>query len=362
MARSPPPEIVIFRTLANTTSFGSTVRAADEEEMWVGDTFELEARIDGSGGSVEAQWTVSDQGVARSMDIHSSRSERWFLLVEALAEGKTRITASYDGRTAALDLIVKERGIRQERSLVDRPDEVSGWQFHPIYMVASDGVDQELDINGWIADTMQMTVDLIAAQTGRRLRVDTYDGEPDVTFVRSEHTEEWFRRCNHVTRCGPSLDVGIDIAGDKVYVVFFGHSIEDESTDFGSGAGYAEVGGADAPGRSTVLLLGPKNFGIGDPLLIAHELFHNLGAVPDCAPHRASGPHVCDGPDLMSYCMPGIEIDFGRDDYYGHDIPGCWDTEDSPLWLDPPGGMPSALRPLLSIPPSARQPVLCRIH
>ena len=56
------------------------------------------------------------------------------------------------------------------------------------------------------------------------------------------------------------------------------------------------------------------------------------------------------------------EIDVGNDDYYEHDIPNCPDTSDSPLWMDPPGSVPEALRPGVTIHPSALNPIVCLNH
>ena len=78
---------------------------------------------------------------------------------------------------------------------------------------------------------------------------------------------------------------------------------------------------------------------------MAHELFHALGAVMECAAnYDSNGNHVNDDPADLMYSGIGARrvgvtaIDVGTDDYYGHGIPGCWDTQDSPLWVDPPEG------------------------
>lgn len=74
---------------------------------------------------------------------------------------------------------------------------------------------------------------------------------------------------------------------------------------------------------------------------IAHELLHGLGAARDCAPHSTGDGHVDDDPwDILSADRPAsaigraVTLDVGRDDYFGHGIPGCPDIADSPLWAD----------------------------
>ncbi len=80
------------------------------------------------------------------------------------------------------------------------------------------------------------------------------------------------------------------------------------------------------------------NLGAGDyeARTEAHELLHNLGAVPDEAPHQCNGGHVCDSGDVMTssgttFSLFDYAMDVGHDDYYGHSG-AWWDVQDSP-WL-----------------------------
>lgn len=74
----------------------------------------------------------------------------------------------------------------------------------------------------------------------------------------------------------------------------------------------------------------------GSSYILAHELTHLLGAVPDCAPNHVSG-HVDDdrrdiiysGPDDRDWA--NLTLDVGRDDYYMHGRDDCHDISDHPL-------------------------------
>ena len=75
---------------------------------------------------------------------------------------------------------------------------------------------------------------------------------------------------------------------------------------------------------------------VPDDLLLAHELLHALGALPDGAPHPCPGDdgHPCDDPaDALWPTATGspladLHLDAARDDYYGHG--GSWpDLRDS---------------------------------
>ncbi len=71
--------------------------------------------------------------------------------------------------------------------------------------------------------------------------------------------------------------------------------------------------------------------------LTAHEMTHNFGAVPGCAPHSVGGGHVGDDPKDVLYSGPlprewnDQRLDPGHDDYYGTGA-ACGDIATSPFW------------------------------
>src|SRR5262249_13402169 len=77
-----------------------------------------------------------------------------------------------------------------QRASVDRPDDVSGNQIHVMYVLPSDGVDQQLDINGTIATSVAAFQKWLAGQTrGQRLRLDTYQRTLNITFFRLSRSD-----------------------------------------------------------------------------------------------------------------------------------------------------------------------------
>lgn len=66
---------------------------------------------------------------------------------------------------------------------------------------------------------------------------------------------------------------------------------------------------------------------------MAHEILHELGFVPTCAPHFTGHGHVGDDKhDLMSPMLEFGEetLDVGNDDYYRTHRRGCPDLDRSP--------------------------------
>jgi len=71
---------------------------------------------------------------------------------------------------------------------------------------------------------------------------------------------------------------------------------------------------------------------------LIHEIFHTLGAVATCAPHRTRRGHVSDDPrDLMyagdQHWQPSL-LDLGNEDYFNHGNRNCLDVAKS-VFVDP---------------------------
>ena len=226
----------------------------------------------------------------------------------------------------------------RERAVTDMPDDISGPQVHFLYIVPSDGGDGQLDTSGVISVSVASWQAWLRGQTGGRgLRLDTYHGELDITFLRFAGAFEGRR----------SLDV-IRAAGfndpTKIYAVVWD-----------GGAGWSACGASWAsppfgililrgtpPGGAPCALfpLGGNPLGYSDFAML-HEIGHALGYVPSCAPHYTSGrgPHVSDSRFDLMYTgnepwgvndWRRMELDVGRDDYFMANVPGCPDLSANP--------------------------------
>ncbi|MEX0683315.1 MAG: hypothetical protein WD472_07645 [Dehalococcoidia bacterium] len=234
-----------------------------------------------------------------------------------------------------------------ERHTADRPDEKTGPQIHLMYVLPADGADQELDIDGTVAASFGAAEGWLSGQTGgRTLRLDTFEGEPDISFITLSRPDDDVQAEGAFGRDlieGELREAGFDSA-EKVYAVYYD-----------GGSTYACGSGAYPPrivGNVAVLWLhglplsgaircGDNEFAEGGDdagfweYVAVHEIMHTLGFVPTCSPNETLDGHIS-GPanDLM---YEGEEesdlpkaLDAGNDDYYRTDIVGCPDFEDSP--------------------------------
>jgi Divergent InlB B-repeat domain len=191
-----------------------------------------------------------------------------------------------------------------ERSTTDRPDEQTGPQIHAIYVVPADKPDRQLDVNGTIASYIADIQDWVAAPgrgDGQDLRVDTFRGQPDISFMRSAHPNPTPAGAASAVQLRNELTAaGFLAVPGKVVLVFFDGAFD--ACGYGGGRiGY--VGLATCPKITTTSV---------------HEFAHATGAVPLNAPNSDGSGHSTDPTDLMtsSGSFPEAKIDPGHDDYW----------------------------------------------
>jgi Divergent InlB B-repeat domain len=263
-------------------------------------------------------------------------------LIGALVSAVAVVAASY-GATGRIS----------ERATVDRPDDSSGPQVHFLYVVARDGADRSLDVDGTITRSVDSFQAWLRRQTqGRALAVDTYQGALDVTFFRlaTDNARVADRGIYVREQIEQELfDAGFD-SPNKLYAVYYDGS---SNLTCGGGDPQPSVRGSFAalylqgtpPGAPPCA---SNRLGVDPPgyfeFAMLHEIVHTLGFVAPCAPHVTRVDHVSDSPfDLMwagdapwgTNEPSRMQLDVGHDDYYGHGRPDCPDLARSP-YLTPP--------------------------
>jgi hypothetical protein len=237
------------------------------------------------------------------------------------------------------------------RSTGDRPDDAPGYQARANYVLPSDGVDEELDLDGRIATSVRSFSTWLAGQTrGRSVRLDTCDGALDVRFVRLTQTDAELRARGVFIR--DAIEAELDDAGlthpQKIEMVYYGGGAAGTCGGgawppalFGRVAAMYLKGTFDDPGippcASNPVGASPDAPGYIDFAML-HEVLHTIGMVPECAPHQTLGGHASDDPTDLMYAgdqpwQPSV-LDVGRDDYFEAAIEGCADLARS-AFLEP---------------------------
>jgi hypothetical protein len=226
------------------------------------------------------------------------------------------------------------------RVTIDLPDDIAGYQVHLMYVVPSDGADAQLDTNGQIARSAAAWNAWLGRQTGgKTFRLDTYQGNPDITFLRLNLTDSEIASFGGQAR--DVIEQAMNTAGfgqpNKIYAVYYGGR---STVTCGNGA-YPPA----LPGNAAVMYLNgeppnarpcntnPVGMSVSNPgyfeYLMVHELMHTLGFVAACAPHQTQAGHVSDSNSDVMYAgplpwVPSV-LDVGHNDYYMANIPGCPD-------------------------------------
>lgn len=297
----------------------------------VGATFQFTVKVaDASGRRLtgrEVTWTVSNGSVA------SITTEG---ILTGVSMGAARVEAEVEAIADSAGVTVLERATS------DRPDDATGSQAHVFYVLPEGGTDRRLDVKGPIRNTLGSVQSWLDGQTGgRRLRIDTAGGLPDVTFVGlvlsdaeiGARAEAEGRRSSEVIR-DELVAAGL-IGADKIAIVYY------DGTEQRSGRCYEPVQGSPVFVVGFLQSCRTQNFADSpeDPMGILeirmiHDLLHALGYVGEGAPHEIKG-HVNDDPmDLLHIDGPNLGttlLDVGRDDYYGENVPaGVLNFAESP--------------------------------
>ena len=215
-----------------------------------------------------------------------------------------------------------------------------------MYVLPSDGVDRELDVNGVLNRSVGAFQNWLAGQSeGRRLRVDTFQGNLDITFVRLARSDATLRAFGGFLRDQIELELraaGLD-QPNKLYAVYYdGSSSVTCASSFwpptlpGSVSALYLRGTPPGarPCETNPFASSENNPGYLEFLML-HEIFHGLGAVATCAPHHTLSGHVSDDPRDLMYAGPlpwqPSLLDVGRDDYFGYSHVGCLNVATSPF-------------------------------
>jgi hypothetical protein len=172
------------------------------------------------------------------------------------------------------------------RSLVDRPDDLIGYQIRLIYVVPADVKDRNLDTNGTISKWIDEVRKITRTQTGLTPRFDTYQNKFDIGYLKSKYTIAQLIGVSGTRKAIELLTKELTIAEqDSLKGVGFIIDGKMMATDY---CGYASL-----PGKYFTTWLGESCWEDSDwynnrPYItwiarsILHEWLHNLGVEHTC--------------------------------------------------------------------------------
>jgi len=303
------------------------------------------------GQSSQCTATVTGTGsyssaVTWSTNVGAVSASGLFSAPDAPAAAIVTATSVQDASRSGTDSV----DVSIPRATADLADDAPV-NVHVLYVVPADGTDHQYDTDGTLWTSLASWREWFSGQaSGLQVRLDTYNGRPDITFVRLHRTRSEMDSFGLHTRDQIEyelLAMGFDDP-EKIYLVYYD----------GGGPGTTACGGGphppDLPGSVAALYLQGQPVGAPpcasnafatDPALpgylefgAIHEIVHTLGFAPSCAPNVTAVSHVSDSNTDLMYAGPMAwapsVLDFNHDDYFGADIPGCIDLARS-TFLDP---------------------------
>ena len=214
-----------------------------------------------------------------------------------------------------------------------------GNSFRAVYAVASDQapaagkvpaiVNDIKVVNGWYAT---QTNNSVQPRWIRDRNGDGTPGDPTVVTVTLPHPASAY------TGSG-----GLDVLVDDLAATAPPAAASEKTVVWIEAGNYA----CGQTGRSVSVMWEPAcnihpstsdTWPYGATYLLGHEMTHNFGAVPSCAPHYDGSAHVNDDPRDVLYQGPmprawtDQKLDPGHDDYYATGRPECPGIEGSPFW------------------------------
>lgn len=221
---------------------------------------------------------------------------------------------------------------------VDRPAAIAGYPIRVLYATAIDSPDRADEFAARISGDM----DEIAAwwqreDSSRTPRVDVaaFPCGPQVDLGRLKIPRSAAELVDPNTAWLAVRDVvrTYPIARYTKYLVYY-DGPTGTSRICGNGTGVPNGFGL------AVVYLGACAIGQTTAAIAVHELLHTMGALPGSGPPNAcpdDDAHVCDStgdvlyPHIQRAPISSLQLDVGRNDYYGHS--GSWLDVQESLWL-----------------------------
>ena len=286
-----------------------------------------------------------DSGLTDDQALQAEQSNRILLSFSDLSKqtdlgtGTHQLSLEINGEGLVLESDPENNALVLEVQIGPYPDRTTDGKpdsydhaIHMIYLLPSDRPGEDWDTDGTIANLAQdMQSWFTAKSDGYRLLLDDYEQTLDISFFRSEHSIVDIDRTKDAFDAFDLLVSELRLAGfdrpGRIYAIWYPFSGGELYCGVGSGRSRS----LDDPRPRYAMTFVQEGCRTTKTTML-HEIFHALGAVDNCATYYFEG-HVRDYQSaLMFLATAPLEtrtLDIGRDDYFGHSIPGCIDLANS---------------------------------
>ena len=227
------------------------------------------------------------------------------------------------------------------RSLVDRPDDITGYQIHLVYVALKGSSDLKVDTSPKVGSWTKESNDWLQANVGHALIFDTYQGAIDVSFMRSRFTAAALCRdtCDALIKLEAEYQKqDASYNGTKTLVFIVNDKLSDKACGWSTIPGNLVVLNDISSQRCNTRANLPKTGLSWLPHTLAHELFHSYGIHHQCFNNSdlMIGNPECTI-DKATYDRVPLTVDSTESHYLGSDASDGIDLLKMPIWSDESG-------------------------
>ncbi|MEI6407484.1 MAG: hypothetical protein WCO85_08170 [Actinomycetes bacterium] len=196
-----------------------------------------------------------------------------------------------------LDFHIEAPSALLSEALQDRPDDLSGFQIHIVYVTVKNTPDHNFYQNGKISSWVTLAQDWLQRKLKKSLKFDTYQGNLDVSTMHSQYTRNDLNWDSGSESKAASNSVGPLDKLESEYLRTSGSAMAGKNllfiVDANTNATHCGLG--DTPGSTALVNAGSNSCWTDDSdfinaydqinwmsATIIHELLHNLGVEHTC--------------------------------------------------------------------------------
>lgn len=220
------------------------------------------------------------------------------------------------------------------RSTTDRLDDFKGYQIHVVYVVPKGTADLKYDTNGFLDSMSKDAQRWLREKTNNQLKIDTYQGQLDVTFLQSRYSASELCKdgCDTLALLAEELqqqDSSID--GSKTIYFNFSEPLDENTCGWALNTSALALGHSSAGSCNRYSAL--TKAGITDVAeTFIHEIFHTYGVDHVCGDNSELmiGSPECKI-DTNLFGQIKVTLDTSRSNYFGGNKAGV-DVLKLPVW------------------------------
>ena len=227
------------------------------------------------------------------------------------------------------------------RSLVDRPDDISGYQIHLVYVALKGSTDSRLDTSAKVESWTKEANAWLQSYLGHDLIFDTYQGKADISFMRSRFTPAALCRdtCDALSKLESEYQAqDASYNGTKTLVFIVNEKLSETACGWSMIPGNLVILNDISSQRCNTRANLPKTGLSWLPHTLAHELFHSYGIHHQCfnASDLMIGSPECKI-NKATYDRVPLTMDATKSHYLGSDASDGIDLLQMPIWSDESG-------------------------